>query len=172
MDSFPTRIPDCASHSPALLDLFISSNASICSTMTFPPLGNSDHVVVSVSINFPTNSKQDAPFHHRAYDCSRVDWGGLCDHLRDSPCEHIFKLSTSAASGEFSDWGQARIDVYIPHLTYHVKPHSSPSLSAACAAVIVHRNHFFRSYQQNKSSESNVKFRQTSHYCKRVPEAA
>ena len=40
MVNFPTRIPDCDSHSPALLDLFISSDASICSTM-----GNSDHVV-------------------------------------------------------------------------------------------------------------------------------
>ena len=53
--------------SPALLDLYISSNASICSTMAFPPLGNSDHVVVSVSIDFPINSKHDAPFHCIAY---------------------------------------------------------------------------------------------------------
>ena len=45
MVNFPTRIPDCDSHSPALLDLFISSDASICSTMAFAPLGNSDHVV-------------------------------------------------------------------------------------------------------------------------------
>ena len=30
--------------------------------MAFPPLGNSDHVVVSVSIDFPTNSQQDARF--------------------------------------------------------------------------------------------------------------
>ena len=52
--NFPTRIPDCDSHSP-LLDLFISSNASICSIMAFPPLGKSDHVVVSVSIDFPIN---------------------------------------------------------------------------------------------------------------------
>ena len=61
------------SHSPALLDLFLSSDASICSTMAFPPLGNSDHVVVSVSIDFQTNSQQDAPFHRIAYDCSRAD---------------------------------------------------------------------------------------------------
>ena len=53
--NFTTRIPDCDSHSPALLDLFISSDASICSTMAFPPLGNSDHIVVSVSIDFPVN---------------------------------------------------------------------------------------------------------------------
>ena len=55
MVNFPTRIPDCDSHSPALLDLFLSSDASICSTMAFPPLGNSDHVVVLVSIDFPSN---------------------------------------------------------------------------------------------------------------------
>ena len=53
MVNFPTRIPDCDSHSPALLDLFISSDASICSTMALPPLRNFDHVVVSVSIDFP-----------------------------------------------------------------------------------------------------------------------
>ena len=45
---FATRIPDCDSHNPALLDFFISSDASICSTMTFPPLGKPDHVVVSI----------------------------------------------------------------------------------------------------------------------------
>ena len=58
MVNFPTRILDCDFHSPALLDLFLSSDASICSTMAFPPVGNSDHVVVSVSIDFPSNSQQ------------------------------------------------------------------------------------------------------------------
>ena len=63
MVNFPTRIPDYDSHGPALLDLFLISDASICSTMAFPPLGNSDHVVVSVSIDFPSNWQWDAPFH-------------------------------------------------------------------------------------------------------------
>ena len=44
--------------------------------------------------------------------------------------------------------------------------------SAACAAAIVHRNHFFHLYQQNKSSECKIKFRQASDCCKRVLEAA
>ena len=42
MVTFPTRIPDSDSHSPALLDLFISSDASICSTMGLLSLGNSE----------------------------------------------------------------------------------------------------------------------------------
>ena len=81
MVNFPTWIP--YSHSPALLDLFLSSDASICSTMAFHPSGNSDHVVASISINFPSNSQRDAPFHRIAYDCSRADWDGLRDQLRD-----------------------------------------------------------------------------------------
>ena len=68
MVNFPTHMPDCDSHSLTLLHLFLSSDASICSTMAFPPLGNSDLVVVSVSIDFPTNSQQGAPFHCIAYD--------------------------------------------------------------------------------------------------------
>ena len=106
--------------------------------MVFPPLGNSDHVVLSVSNDFPTNSQQNAPFYCIAYDYSRADWDGLCDHLRDIPWEDIFKLGASAAS-EFCEWVQVGIDVYI-----QVKPHSFPWSSATCAASIVHRNHFFR----------------------------
>ena len=38
--NFPTWIPDCDPHNPALLDFFLSSDASICSAIAFPPLGN------------------------------------------------------------------------------------------------------------------------------------
>ena len=53
MVKVPTWIPDCDSQSfsPA----FSSSDATICSTMALLPLGNFDHVVVSVSNDFPSN---------------------------------------------------------------------------------------------------------------------
>ena len=120
------------------------------------PLGSSDHGVVSVSIDFPSNSQWDAPFHCIAYNYSRADWDGLCDHLRDVPWEDIFKLGASAAGGEFCEWVQVGIDEYIPHRKYQVKPHSSLWFSAACAAAIVHRSHFFHLYQKDKSSNSKV----------------
>ena len=101
--------------------------------MAFPPLGNSDHVVVSVSIGFPINSKQDTLFHRMVYDYSCADWDGLCDHFRDVSWEDIFKLSASAAANKFREWVQVGIDVHIPHCKYQVKPHSSPWFSAACS---------------------------------------
>ena len=51
MVNFPTHILDCDSHSPALLDLFLPSVTSIYCTIASPSLGNSDHVIVSVSID-------------------------------------------------------------------------------------------------------------------------
>ena len=172
MVNFPTRIPDCDCHSTAFLDFCLSSDASICTTMALPSLRNSGPVVVSVSIHFPVNSKRDTTFHRIVYDYSRADWDGLRDHLRDVPWEDIFKLGASAAASEFCEWVQFGIDVYIPHHKYHVKPHSSPWFSTVCAAAIVHRNHFFRSHHQNKSSQSKLKFRQASNFRKRILQAA
>ena len=101
MVNLPTRIPDCDSRSPAFSDSFLSSDSIICSTMAFPLLGNSDHVVFSVSIDFLSSSKQDALFHHIAYNYSCAEWDSLCDHLRDVLWEDIFKFSASTAAGGF-----------------------------------------------------------------------
>ena len=94
--------------------------------MAFLPLGNSDHVIVSVSVDFPTNSQRDASFHCIASDYSLADWDGLRDDFRDVPWQDIFKLGASAAASEFWEWVQIGIDVYIPHRKCQVKPHSSP----------------------------------------------
>ena len=100
----------------------LSFDASICSTIVFPPLGNSDHVVVSVSIDFDSNSKRDALFCRIAFDLACADGDGLCEDLRDVPWEKIIKLGASAAASEcvFSSW-----------------------FSAAYSTAIAHRNHFF-----------------------------
>ena len=108
------------------------------------------------SIDFSTNSKQDALSHWIAHEYSHAHYNGLCNHLRDFPWEDNFKLSASVAANKFSEWVQVGIVVCVPHYKYQVKPHSSLWFSASCAPAIVHRNHFFCLCQQNKSSESKV----------------
>ena len=88
----------------------------------------------------------------------------------DAPWQDIFKLSASAAASEICGWVKVGIDVYIPRRKYQVKPLSSTWFSAACSAAIAN-NFFFRLYQQNRFSESKVKFRQASNCCKRVLES-
>ena len=68
-----------------------------------------------------------------------------------------FKFDASVATSEFFEWTQVRIDVYIPHCKYPIKPHSCLWFSAACDGAIVYRIPFFQLYQQNKSSESKSK---------------
>ena len=123
--------------------LYRSPSSSLC--MVFDSISsNIDEVLlINSSANVFVFGDFDALFHNIAYDYSHADWDGLCDHLRDVPWEDIFKLSASAAASEFCEWVQVGIDVYILHRKYQVKSHSSPWFSAACAAAIVHRNHFF-----------------------------
>ena len=130
MVNFPTQIPDCDSHRTALLDFFLSFDASICSTMAFPRQGNSD-IVVSVFMDFPSKSKWDTLFYHIAYDYSHADWDSLCYYLRDVPWEDTFKLKCFCCC-EFCEWVQVAIDVCIPHCKYQVKPHSSPQFFSDC----------------------------------------
>ena len=96
-----------------------------------------------------------------AYEYSRVDWDGLCDHLRDVTWEDIFKLSASAAASEFCEWVEVGIDVYIPHCKYQVKPlihlHGFQLLVQLPGSPL--KSLFSFLYQQNKSSESKVKFK-------------
>ena len=62
--------------------LAISSDASISSTMAFPPLGTSAHFVVQFPLSF--NQTQNGMFCFKVYLVyyySRADWYGLCDHF-------------------------------------------------------------------------------------------
>ena len=170
MVNFPTRIPDCDSHRPALLDLFISPDTSICSKMAFPPSGNPDHTVVSVSIDFPTNSKQDVPFHRIAYDCSRADWDGLRDHLRDILRGDILKLSASAAASEFCEWFGMEC-MYI-NVTVSIRSNLAHLHGFQLLVLLPWFVEITFFVNTNRINLLNLKFKQANNRCKRVFEAA
>ena len=133
MVNFPTQIPDCNSHNPALLYLFLS-DANIFFYNGFPSIVYFPHlVVVSVSIDFPWNSQQDALFHRKTI---LVLIGAVFMILWEIPLECVFKLIASTATNEFCELVQVGIVVYIPHRKYQVKPHSSLWFLAACTAAI------------------------------------
>ena len=134
-----------------LLGLLLSSDTSICSTVTFHQLGNADPVATQFQslFNRSLNSKWNAPFNYVACGYSCANYNGPCDHLREAPLEDIFKLSTSAAAAAsgFCWWVVDEIKVYTSYCKYQVERHSSPWFPDAGAPAIIH-----------SSSESNIKF--------------
>ena len=139
----------------------LSSDASICSTMASLHWEILIMLLSRFPLTFQLTQNRIPPFIVRLMTILLLI--GMVFMIIFSR-EDSFKLSASATASEFCEWVQVGIDVYIPHRKYQVKPHSSPWFSAACAAAIVHRNHFFRLYQKDKSSESKVKFRQASNH--------
>ena len=109
MVNFLTWIPKCDFHSPSLLDWLVSSNASFVLNVFNHPLENYDHVFVSVSIDFQSNSKQDASFHHKVYDyMTFLVLIGMIFVI----IWKMFHGRISLNSVEFYEWLQVGIDVY------------------------------------------------------------
>ena len=169
---FFTRIPDRDDHSPSLLDLFLTSNPSICETSSSGPLGKSDHVVVNMQISLSTKGAPEPPYHRTLFSYDRGDWDSFRDFLRDVTWIEVFKLDGERCTSEVASWIKAGIDAFVPSRKFQQRPHSSPWFSPACAAAIAHRNHFFRVYQCEQTAESKQRFRRSANECKRVIESA
>ena len=80
------RIHNHDDHQPYLLDLFLCANPDYCTIASHPPLGKSDHRVVSVDVKFVVKSTNEHPYYRTVYSYSKADWDGLRDHLRDVHC--------------------------------------------------------------------------------------
>ena len=78
-------------NSPTLLDLFYNGFLFIGKSWSWSLF----------AMTFRQTQNGLSRFILIAYDYSRADWGGLCDHLRDIPREDILKLGNSAAASEF-----------------------------------------------------------------------
>ena len=166
----PTRTPDRNDQEPSLLDLFLSSNPDICKTSTSCPLGNSDHSVVNVAIDFNSSLTHDPPIHRQLFSYHRGDWDNFRDLIRDIPLDYIFSLDADNCAKEITSWLQVGIDAFIPSRKYQVKSHSAPWFSPAIAAAISHRNHFYHLYQRCSTEENRNLFVRARNDCKKIIE--
>ena len=107
-----------------------------------------------------------------AYEYSRADWAVIVIisemfHGRICLNSVLLLLLVNFASG---------FRLKLMHISFLVSIRASLThlhgFHLLLLLAIVHKNHFLCLYQQNKSSESKVKLKQTSNRCKRVPEAA
>ena len=128
----------CEFYSPVFLNLFISTNPRFV-VQQLSQLINSDHVVVSVFINFQQTQMGILLCTIQILIILMLI-GTVFEIIWDIPWENIFKLCTSAVAAEFCEQVHFRIDIFIPHCIYQFKLHWSPWFPAGCTAAISTRN--------------------------------
>ena len=142
MVNFPTRIPDCDSHSPALLDLFLLMLVFVLQWLSLHW-----EILIMLLSQFPLTLHQTQNRMSRfiVQLMTILMLTGMVFMIMQEMSHGKILLSLMLpAASEFCEWVYVGINVYIPHhQKYQVKPDSSPWFSAACAAAIVQRNHFF-----------------------------
>ena len=163
--SSPTRVPDRVGDTGYLLDLFLTTNPDYFSHTVSPPLGTSDHCVVTVTGNH-ISSTPSVPFHRTVYRFSKADWCGFRTFLSQVSENITLSDDVHAAAQELSEWLQIGMKAYIPHRTYQMKPHSQPWFSPECAAAICQRDHFYHQYKRDSSADNLEKYRAARKHCK------
>ena len=148
------------------------SNPDDCVAKVLPPIGNSDHATISVSVAYSSPSTTFQPFHRTVFQFGKADWDGFRSFVADVPWLTILKLGPDLAADELSQWINLGMEIYIPSRTYQIKAHSQPWYTPACAAAIAHRNHFFKKYHLLGTLDSKRLFREARNRCKRVLEDA
>ena len=126
-----------------LLELFLCSNPDDCFAKVLPPIGNSNHSIVSVSVSYSSPSATFKPFH-RTVQFGKADWDGFRCFLADVPWSSVLSLGPALAADELSHWMNLGMEIYIPSRTYQIRAHSQPWYTPACAAAIAHCNHFVK----------------------------
>ena len=107
MVDFITRIPDRDSDSPSTLDLFLSSHPDICKVSSSPPLGTSDHVVITAEVSLNSPSSRKSPIHRTLYSFERGDWDSFRNFLQDVPWNDVFKLKAEKCAVGNHSMGQS-----------------------------------------------------------------
>ena len=111
---FPTRVLDTANHFPSLLDLFLTYVPEFFTPTRLPPLGSSDHCVVSVSIDMPSKCSSEVPFHQTSYRYAQADWDNFRSYIAEGPFNSFFKFRASKLTSLISDWIRNGIKLFIP----------------------------------------------------------
>ena len=121
--------------------------------MALTPLANYD--AASISIDFPSLSQWDAPFHHCiAYDYSHADWDDFCDHLGDVPWGGIsLNLVLNVASG-------LRLELMYLSLILNIRSSLTHFHGFQLLVLLLQFMEvtFFGLHQPHKSSKSKINF--------------
>ena len=104
--------------------IFLTHSLVLIPIASHPPLGTSDHMVVSIDVKFVVKSTNGHPYHRTVYSYNKAEWGRLRDHLRGASWLDIFKHGATYAAKQTTERVEIGIDCYIPQRKFQLKLHS------------------------------------------------
>ena len=146
------RITDRLGDEPNILDLFLTSNSSPYTVKLFPPLGSSDHILISVSSSISSSLLQERPpsiERKRLWHFVAAIWSDLLSYFFDFPRnEYYFRgRDPSECAERITEVIFSGLEVYIPYSFPSTKP-NKPWFNSACSHAIRRRNAAFRDYRR------------------------
>ena len=158
----PTRIPDRLGDEPNILDLFLTSNPSPYTVKLFPPLGSSDHLLISVSCPVSSSLPQERPApsaRRRLWHFGVTNWSDLRLYFSDFPWnDYCFRgRGPSECAKRITEVILSGMEAYIPYSFPSTKP-NKPWFNSACSRAIRHRDAAFRDYRRLQTPETHATY--------------
>ncbi|KAL7632739.1 UNVERIFIED_CONTAM: hypothetical protein RMT77_016940 [Armadillidium vulgare] len=168
----PTRIPDSLGDEPNILDLFLTSYPSPHTVKLFPPLGSSDHLLISVSCPVSSSLPQERPSpsaRRRFWHFGATNWSDLRLYFSDFPWnDYCFRgRGPSECAERITEVILSGMVAYIPYSFPSTKP-NKPWFNSACSHAIRRRDAAFRDYRRLQTPETHATYISSRNHAKSI----
>lgn len=176
----PTRIPDVDGHTPALLDLLLTSNPDGTLVSRQAPLGNSDHCLVHSVVQIrPTNCTRPSGTR-RVWHYRSADWDGLREFYASYPWRQLCFSSDDVeiCANAVADTILQGMESFIPSSVVRVGGKSQPWFDRSCREASNLKHAAFEAWaavrdsKDTASLELKKRFNAVSRSCKKIIAAA
>ena len=165
----PTRIPDRLGDTPNILDLFLTSNPSAYAVELFPPLGSSDHRLISASCPISPVPPQDPPKKRCLWHFASAQWDNLRSYYADFPwndyCFH--DRDASRCAERITEVIVSGMETFIPH-SFSSPKSNKPWFNSACSRAIHDKDEAHNRYRNLPSDENHRLFISARNHAKSV----
>ncbi|KAL7647645.1 UNVERIFIED_CONTAM: hypothetical protein RMT77_001245 [Armadillidium vulgare] len=142
-----------------MLDLFLTSNPSPYTVKLFPPLGSSDHLLISVSCPVSSSLPQERPppsARRRFWHFGATNWSNLRMYFSDFPWnDYCFR--GRGPSERITKVILSGMEAYIPYSFPSTKP-NKPWFNSSCSRAIRRRDAAFRVYRRLQTPETHATY--------------
>lgn len=134
----------------SLLDLFLTSDPHKYNIITGPPLGGSDHAVVSAVFAHRNTPPVSGPIstNRLIWDFQRANWEGLNNYFREFDWSICFFSDVNDAATILGNSILGGMRRYIPNKSSYQKQQKVPWFNKRCKRAILAKNSAFLSFKR------------------------